>query len=88
MFFSAEAETKAKMEKVIEIKRLNAQMMSVKSEISKCEETLKEYLHYKKFLDSLSPKEWLEEREAERKARVEEKKRQKQADRLRELRIN
>jgi hypothetical protein len=69
------------MEKVIEIKRLNAQMMSVKSEISKCEETLKEYLLYKKFLDSLSPKEWFEEREAERLARAEEKQRVRLADR-------
>jgi uncharacterized protein YlxW (UPF0749 family) len=52
----AEAETKAKMEKVAEIKRINAQMMAVKSEISKYEDTLKEYQLYKKFLSSVTPK--------------------------------
>ena len=53
---SAEQETKAKLEKVAEIKRINAQMMAVKSEISKYEDTLKEYQLYKKFLEALTPK--------------------------------
>jgi uncharacterized protein YlxW (UPF0749 family) len=52
----AEAETKAKLEKVAEIKRVNAQMMAIKSEISKYEDTLKEYQLYKKFLSSVTPK--------------------------------
>ena len=56
----AEAETKAKLEKVAEIRRLNAQMMSIKSEISKYEDQLKEYQMYRQFLESLSPKvNWL-----------------------------
>ena len=45
-----------KLEKVAEIKTINAQMMAIKSEISKYEETLKEYQLYKKFLDALTPK--------------------------------
>ena len=53
---SAEAETKAKLEKVAEIKKIHAQMMSIKSEISKYEDTLKEYQLYKDFLDDLTPK--------------------------------
>ena len=53
---SAEAETKAKLDKVAEIKRINAQMMGIKSEISKFEDTLKEYKLYKKFLTSVTPK--------------------------------
>lgn len=53
--FSAENETKAKLEKVAEIKKINAQMMAIKSEISKYEDTLKEYQLYKKFLDNLTP---------------------------------
>merc|ERR1719334_1241783 len=43
----AEAETRAKLEKVAEIKRIHTQMMGVKSEISKYEDTLKEYQLYK-----------------------------------------
>ncbi len=54
--FSAENETKAKLEKVAEIKKINAQMMAIKSEISKYEDTLKEYQLYKKFLETLTPK--------------------------------
>jgi len=54
--FRAEAETKAKLEKVAEIKRINAQIMAIKSEISKYEDTLKEYQLYKRFLFSVTPK--------------------------------
>lgn len=53
----AEFETKAKLEKVAEIKKINAQMMAVKSEISKNEDFLTEYMLYKKFLDKLTPRE-------------------------------
>ena len=44
-----------KLEKVGEIKKINAQMMAVKSEISKYEDTLKEYQLYKRFLEALTP---------------------------------
>ncbi|XP_030426216.1 cilia- and flagella-associated protein 100 isoform X1 [Gopherus evgoodei] len=60
---TAEKETKAKIEKIIEIRELTAQMMSIQSEISRFEDTLKEYKKYKNFLYQLSPKEWWEEYE-------------------------
>lgn len=53
--FSAESEAKLKLEKVGEIKRINAQMMGIKSEIAKYEDTLKEYEMYRHFLESLIP---------------------------------
>lgn len=67
----AEAETKLKLEKVAEIKKINAQMMAIKSEISKNEDTLKEYMLYKHFLDSLTPQEW---KDGKRKKREEARK--------------
>ncbi|XP_065065350.1 cilia- and flagella-associated protein 100-like [Rhopilema esculentum] len=70
---NAEVETKAKLEKVAEIKRINAQMMSIKSEISKNEDTLKEYMLYKKFLDALAPQEWKEERKRQKTAKMKER---------------
>ncbi|KAM8783541.1 cilia- and flagella-associated protein 100 [Rhynchonycteris naso] len=59
----AEKETKLKMEKVTEIRSLTTQIMNIKSEISKLEDTLHHYKVYKDFLYKLSPKEWLEEQE-------------------------
>ncbi|XP_071960569.1 cilia- and flagella-associated protein 100-like isoform X2 [Antedon mediterranea] len=73
----AEAETKAKLEKVNEIKKINSQIMAIRSEISKNEDLLKEYQLYKKFLDSLTPEEWINERKTQRK----EKKKKKHVDR-------
>ncbi|XP_033103021.1 cilia- and flagella-associated protein 100-like [Anneissia japonica] len=73
----AEAETKAKLEKVNEIKKINAQIMLIRSEISKNEDLLKEYQLYKKFLDSLTPEEWLSERKKQR----QERRKKKNADR-------
>ncbi|KAK1158508.1 cilia- and flagella-associated protein 100-like isoform X1 [Acipenser oxyrinchus oxyrinchus] len=70
----AELETKVKLEKVAEIKRTSTKLMGLKSEISKLEEILKEYMTYKDFLMKLSPKEWREEYEAkQRKAKKAEK---------------
>ncbi|CAL1543352.1 unnamed protein product [Lymnaea stagnalis] len=69
----AEGEAKIKMEKVNEIKRINAQMMAIKSEISKYEDTLKEYQMYKVFLESLIPSEVQEVRMKERAKRREER---------------
>ncbi|XP_071068347.1 cilia- and flagella-associated protein 100 isoform X2 [Dasypus novemcinctus] len=59
----AEKETKAKIEKITEIRELTMQIMNIKSEISKFEDMLQQYKTYKEFLYKLSPKEWLEERE-------------------------
>lgn len=66
----AESETKAKLEKVGEIKRINAQMMAVKSEISKNEDMLREYMLYKKFLDQLTPADIIDERRKKREAKM------------------
>jgi hypothetical protein len=51
----------AKTEKVQEIKKLNAQITQIKSEMSKCEEQLEDCRKYKAFLDELTPQEWFEE---------------------------
>jgi len=69
----AESETKAKLEKVGEIKRINAQMMAVKSEISKNEDMLREYMLYKKFLDQLTPVDIIDERRKKREAKMSAK---------------
>ncbi|XP_034513151.1 cilia- and flagella-associated protein 100 [Ailuropoda melanoleuca] len=60
---AAEKETKAKVEKITEIRELTTQITNIKSEISKFEDTLQHYKTYKDFLYKLSPKEWLEEKE-------------------------
>ncbi|XP_078066160.1 cilia- and flagella-associated protein 100 [Mustelus asterias] len=63
----AERETKLKLDKVAEIKKVTTQMMAVKNDIVKFEETLKDYQIYREFLIKLSPKEWKDERERKRK---------------------
>ncbi|XP_056130411.1 cilia- and flagella-associated protein 100 isoform X2 [Lampris incognitus] len=60
----AEQETKSKQEKIAEIKRLNNEIWTIKREISKDEETLREYKVYKDFLYKLSPPEWQEAQRA------------------------
>ncbi|KAM9075503.1 cilia- and flagella-associated protein 100 isoform 1-T2 [Megaptera novaeangliae] len=64
----AEKESKAKMEKILEIRDLTTQVMNLKSEISKSEDTLQHYKVYRDFLYKLSPPEWLAEREGKRSA--------------------
>nr|XP_033781711.1 cilia- and flagella-associated protein 100 isoform X2 [Geotrypetes seraphini] len=56
----ADKETKLKMDKVAEIRKLSAQVMSIKSDISRHEEILQEYILYQEFLFKLSPPEWQE----------------------------
>ena len=65
----AEAETKAKAEKVQEIKKLNMQITQIKSEMSKFEEQLEDCRKYKAFLDKLTPVEHFEEQERLREER-------------------
>lgn len=60
----------AKTEKVQEIKKLNAQITQIKSEMSKCEEQLEDCRKYKGFLDMLTPQEWFEE---QKKIRLQRK---------------
>ncbi|XP_012887747.1 PREDICTED: coiled-coil domain-containing protein 37 [Dipodomys ordii] len=56
----AEKETKAKMEKIVEIRDITTQIMNIKSEISKFEDSLQRCKLYKDFLYKMSPEEWLE----------------------------
>ncbi|XP_069871787.1 cilia- and flagella-associated protein 100-like isoform X1 [Dipodomys merriami] len=56
----AEKETKAKMEKIVEIRDITTQIMNIKSEISKFEDSLQRCKLYKDFLYKLSPEEWQE----------------------------
>jgi hypothetical protein len=51
----AEAETKGKLEKIQDIKKLNVHIMNIKSEMSKNEDQLKDLQRYKYFLDLLTP---------------------------------
>ncbi|XP_031571792.1 cilia- and flagella-associated protein 100-like [Actinia tenebrosa] len=74
----AEAETKLKLEKVGEIKKINAQIMLIKSEISKNEDTMKEYMLYQQFLDSLTPQEYKDDKQKVK----DEKKKGKQKGKL------
>lgn len=62
MLSSAEEETRKKTEKSNEIKKINTQIMILKSDIAKMEDTLKEYQLYKKFLDKVTPEDLREER--------------------------
>ncbi|XP_004629597.2 cilia- and flagella-associated protein 100 isoform X2 [Octodon degus] len=64
----AEKETKAKVEKIMEIQDLTTQIVNIKSEISKQEDTLHNYRAYKDFLYKISPKEWQDEQEKKRQA--------------------
>merc|ERR550532_745547 len=59
----AEQEQREKQAKQEEIKKTSAKIAQLRSEISKQEETLKEYTLYKTFLDKLTPKEWFESKE-------------------------
>uniref|UniRef100_K3WPK6 DUF4200 domain-containing protein n=1 Tax=Globisporangium ultimum (strain ATCC 200006 / CBS 805.95 / DAOM BR144) TaxID=431595 RepID=K3WPK6_GLOUD len=54
----AEKETKAKADKVQEIKKLNQQIQLVQSDMSKLTEQLQDCLQYKAFLDELTPPEY------------------------------
>ncbi|XP_055725628.1 cilia- and flagella-associated protein 100-like [Salvelinus fontinalis] len=63
----AELETKVKMEKMSEIKRITTRMVSIKSDISKFEDIIKEFKMHKEFLFKLSPLEWQEAHRAKGK---------------------
>lgn len=76
----AETETKAKLEKVAEIKKINAHMMSIKSEISKYEDTLKEYQMYRQFLENLTPPEIKEVIDTRRKKKRDERRQRRERE--------
>ncbi len=73
----AEKETKAKADRVSEIKKLNQQIQLVQSDMSKLKEQLEDCLKYKAFLDGLTPVEWETEQKAIKAARQQERLRKK-----------
>jgi DNA repair exonuclease SbcCD ATPase subunit len=77
----AEAETKSKQDKVQEIKKLNAQIAAVKSEMAKYDESLEECQAYKKFLDELTPQDYIQEQIEAHAREIEEKRRARRAER-------
>ena len=81
----AETETKLKQDKVQEIKKLTAQIAAVNSETTKYAESLEECQSYKKFLDDLTPQEWIEEQH-ELHRKENEQKRQARKDERRQAR--
>lgn len=52
-------ETKGKLEKIQEIKKLNVQIMSIRSDMVKNEDQLRDLQRYRKFLEKLTPPEFL-----------------------------
>mmetsp|Transcript_9230 Transcript_9230/g.19522 ORF Transcript_9230/g.19522 Transcript_9230/m.19522 type:complete len:542 (-) Transcript_9230:246-1871(-) len=65
----AEKETKLKQDKVQEIKKLNQAIQVVQSDMSKHKEALEDCLKYKQFLDSLTPREFVEDQKLKKKER-------------------
>ncbi|KAF0749937.1 hypothetical protein AaE_006879 [Aphanomyces astaci] len=65
----AEKETKAKADRVQEIKKLNQQIQLVQSDMSKLKEQLDDCLKYKAFLDELTPPEWESEQKDKKEKR-------------------
>eukprot|EP01086_Lenisia_limosa_P013375 TRINITY_DN4245_c0_g1_i1.p1 TRINITY_DN4245_c0_g1~~TRINITY_DN4245_c0_g1_i1.p1 ORF type:complete len:498 (-),score=136.81 TRINITY_DN4245_c0_g1_i1:219-1712(-) len=57
----AETETKAKLDKAQDVKKLKSQIMTLTAEMSKADELLTDCKKYKVFLDNLTPREWLEQ---------------------------
>ncbi|KAM4618477.1 cilia- and flagella-associated protein 100-like isoform 2-T3 [Polymixia lowei] len=57
---TAEQQTMLKIEKIAERKKVAAQVMAVKKDISKSQDILNEYQTYKKFLMDVAPAEWRE----------------------------
>eukprot|EP00191_Tetraselmis_sp_GSL018_P005466 CAMPEP_0177599912 /NCGR_PEP_ID=MMETSP0419_2-20121207/13290_1 /TAXON_ID=582737 /ORGANISM="Tetraselmis sp., Strain GSL018" /LENGTH=595 /DNA_ID=CAMNT_0019092765 /DNA_START=281 /DNA_END=2069 /DNA_ORIENTATION=+ len=68
---SAEVATKAKQDKMQEIKRLNAAIAAIRSELSKYEEQLEDCKKYKDFLNGITPADFFEEQAHKRVKRRE-----------------
>ncbi|KAM9311677.1 cilia- and flagella-associated protein 100-like [Gastrophryne carolinensis] len=66
--FSADRETRARLQLEADIRKVRSEIVSFKSDIAKDEETLKQYKEYADFLYMLSPPEW---REAQEKTKEE-----------------
>lgn len=59
----AEKESAAKAKKIVQIHAIGSQIMGLQSDITRFENSLREYKMYRDFLYQLSPKEWQEEYE-------------------------
>ena len=74
----ADKESKEKTERVVEMKRVNAEIAKVEADMSKHEEQLVNCMKYKTFLDGLTDSKWLEREETRRQNRREERRRKKE----------
>uniref|UniRef100_A0A3P8W787 Cilia and flagella associated protein 100 n=1 Tax=Cynoglossus semilaevis TaxID=244447 RepID=A0A3P8W787_CYNSE len=63
-----EQEAKSKQEKNAEIKKLTAEIGTIKSDLIKFEETLVDYRRYKELLFKLAPPEWQEAQKVKKRA--------------------
>eukprot|EP00656_Telonema_subtile_P053242 TRINITY_DN7651_c0_g1_i5.p1 TRINITY_DN7651_c0_g1~~TRINITY_DN7651_c0_g1_i5.p1 ORF type:complete len:450 (-),score=192.36 TRINITY_DN7651_c0_g1_i5:217-1566(-) len=77
----AEKETKAKQDKMTEIKKLNTQIMHIKSKNLKTAEALEDCNRYADFLESITPKEYREEELTKKAARKVERQHTRRAGR-------
>ena len=59
---------------MLDIKRLNGSIGSIRSELNKYEEQLEDCKEYKAFLDRLTPQEWFQDLIERKRAQVEERK--------------
>eukprot|EP00697_Spironema_sp_BW2_P012708 gnl/Spiro4/29337_TR14358_c0_g1_i2.p1 gnl/Spiro4/29337_TR14358_c0_g1~~gnl/Spiro4/29337_TR14358_c0_g1_i2.p1 ORF type:complete len:673 (-),score=154.02 gnl/Spiro4/29337_TR14358_c0_g1_i2:89-2107(-) len=78
-----DAETKARHDKLLEIKKVNGTIVALRAEIDKGETDLENCKRYKEFLDRLTPKEWLDEHDRlrqQKRAEALEAKRQRVMD--------
>ncbi|XP_072002702.1 coiled-coil domain-containing protein 38 [Engystomops pustulosus] len=75
----ADQQTKAKLEKVSEIRKVSAEILTLKSDIAKYEEILKEYKVYENFLRILSPPEWQDAQNQKRLIREAAKKKEQES---------
>ncbi|XP_048812900.1 cilia- and flagella-associated protein 100 isoform X2 [Lagopus muta] len=66
----AEKESAVKAKKIVEIHAISSQIMSLQSDITRFENSLREYKMYRDFLYQLSPKEWQEEYEKKREKKL------------------
>lgn len=78
-------ESKAKQEKVAEIKKLNHEIAKVQSEMSKYSEQLDDCLKYKEFLDKLTPASEKEALEQKKQERLEQRRLRSEAKRAARL---
>ena len=69
----AEKESKRKLEKMQEIKKINQQIQVTQSMISKHKDTLDDCFKYKSFLDQLTPYDWVEKQKKIKQNRQKER---------------